>query len=162
METFDDWHDLPQSARGTTLALGAFDGLHLGHVAVLQAAQAARPGAALAVAAFEPPPKCFFAPQGTPCFRLNTPRLRAERAGDVGAKMVFALPFNAQIASMAADDFVRDIIHDGLAPCHVTIGHDFRFGAERKGDGALLTRLGDDLGFGVTIVDPVLDHSGQR
>jgi riboflavin kinase / FMN adenylyltransferase len=54
------------------------------------------------------------------------------------------------------------VLVGGLAPCHITIGHDFRFGAGRVGDGALLTHLGRDLGFGVTIVPPVLDHSGVR
>jgi riboflavin kinase/FMN adenylyltransferase len=57
---------------------------------------------------------------------------------------------------------VRDVIVGGLKPCHVTIGHDFRFGAGRTGDGILLTDMGRELGFGVTIVPPVLDHSGVR
>jgi riboflavin kinase / FMN adenylyltransferase len=162
MESFDDWHHVPQSARGTTLALGAFDGLHLGHVAVLRAAKTARPDARLAVAAFEPPPKCYFAPPDTLPFRLNTPRLRAERAGDVGADIMFAIGFDAKMAAMTAPDFVRDVLVGGLAPVHVTIGHDFRFGAGRTGDGALLTQMGQELGFGVTIVPPVLDHSGVR
>jgi riboflavin kinase / FMN adenylyltransferase len=162
MECFDDWHSVPVSAHGTTLALGAFDGLHIGHVAVLRAATQAKPGARLAVAAFEPPPKCYFAAPGAAPFRLNTPRLRAERAADVGAQIMFAIGFDAAMAAMGAADFVRDVLVGGLAPCHITIGHDFRFGAGRVGDGALLTHLGRELGFGVTIVPPVLDHSGVR
>ncbi len=162
MDVFDDWHKIPASAQGSTLALGAFDGLHLGHVAVLQAAQAARPDAKLAVAAFEPPPKCYFARPDAPLFRLNTPRLRAGRAADVGANIMFSINFDATIATMSGEDFVRDVIVDALAPVHVTVGHDFRFGAERKGDGALLAAMGQALGFGVSIVSPVLDHSGVR
>jgi riboflavin kinase / FMN adenylyltransferase len=76
MDVFDDWRKIPASAQGATLALGAFDGLHLGHVAVLRAAQSAAPEARLGVAAFEPPPKCYFAGPDAAPFRLNTPRLR--------------------------------------------------------------------------------------
>jgi riboflavin kinase / FMN adenylyltransferase len=162
MDVFENWQDVPASARGSTLALGAFDGLHLGHVAVLRAANAARPDACLAVAAFEPPPKCYFAGPDAPKFRLNTPRLRAERAADVGAQLMFSIGFDGKMAAMKAEDFVRDVIADALAPVHVTIGHDFAFGAGRCGDGALLTSMGQELGFGVTIVPPVVDHSGVR
>jgi riboflavin kinase / FMN adenylyltransferase len=162
MEVYDDWRTVPAHAKGTTLALGAFDGLHLGHVAVLRAARAAKPDARLAVAAFEPPPKCYFAAPDAPSFRLNTRRLRAERAADVGAQIMFALGFDAAMAAMGAQDFVCDVLVGALQPCHITIGHDFRFGAGRSGDGAMLASLGNELGFGVTIVPPVLDHSGVR
>ena len=162
MDVFDDWRLVPARAHGSTLALGAFDGLHLGHVAVLQAAHVARPEARLAVAAFEPPPKCYFAGPDAPPFRLNTPRLRAQRAADVGAQIMFSIAFDAAMAAMHAEDFVRDVIAFALAPVHVTVGHDFAFGAGRQGDGELLGRMGRDLGFGVTIVPPVLDHSGIR
>jgi riboflavin kinase/FMN adenylyltransferase len=162
MDVFEDWRKVPASAKGSTLALGAFDGLHLGHVAVLNAAQAARPEARLAVAAFEPPPKCYFAGPDTPAFRLNTPRLRAERAADVGADIMFSIGFDANMAAMPAEAFVRDVIASALSPIHVTVGHDFAFGAGRKGDGKLLSDMGQELGFGVTIVPPFLDHSGIR
>jgi riboflavin kinase / FMN adenylyltransferase len=162
MRCFEDWRSIPADAVATTLALGAFDGLHLGHVAVLNAAASARRDARLAVGAFEPPPKCYFAGPDAPPFRLNTPRLRAERAADVGAQFVFEIGFDAAMAAMRAPDFVRDVIVGGLRPCHVTIGHDFRFGAGRTGDGILLSDMGRELGFGVTIVPPVLDHSGVR
>jgi riboflavin kinase / FMN adenylyltransferase len=162
MEIYDDWKAIPPRAHGTTLALGAFDGLHLGHVAVLRAAQAARPDARLAVAAFEPPPKCYFVGPDAPAFRLNTPRLRAERAADVGAQVMFSIGFDVTMASMRAPNFVTEVLVKSLAPVHVTVGHDFAFGAGRAGNGALLKEMGRDLGFGVTIVPPVLDHSGVR
>jgi riboflavin kinase / FMN adenylyltransferase len=162
MDVFDDWRKIPASAQGATLALGAFDGLHLGHVAVLRAAQSAAPEARLGVAAFEPPPKCYFAGPDAAPFRLNTPRLRAERAADVGANVMFSIEFNAAMAAMSAEDFIRHVISEALAPVHVTVGHDFAFGANRKGDGALLVQMGQELGFGVSIVPPVLDHTGVR
>ncbi|GBF57781.1 riboflavin biosynthesis protein RibF [Candidatus Phycosocius bacilliformis] len=162
MQSFSARTEVPEQAQGATMALGAFDGLHLGHVAVLRAAQEARPDRLLAVAAFEPPPKCYFAAPESPSFRLNTPRLRAERAADVGAEFMFEIPFDAAMAGMAAADFIRDILVGHLKPCHVTVGHDFRFGCDRRGDGAMLRAMGEDLGFGVTIVEPVLDHSGIR
>jgi riboflavin kinase / FMN adenylyltransferase len=162
MDVFDDWRQVPIAAKGSTLALGAFDGLHLGHVAVLRAAAVAVPHARLAVAAFEPPPKCFFAGPDAPAFRLNTPRLRAQRAADVGAELMFSIGFDASMAAMSAEDFVTNVIARALAPLHVTVGHDFAFGAGRTGTGALLASMGQRLGFGVTIVPPVLDHSGVR
>jgi riboflavin kinase / FMN adenylyltransferase len=162
MDVFDDWHSIPRSAQGSTLALGAFDGLHLGHVAVLRAAALAKPDARLAVAAFEPPPKCFFADPKALAFRLNTPRLRAQRAADVGADIMFSIAFDAKMAAMSAQDFVLNVISKALAPVHLTVGHDFAFGAGRHGNGKLLAGMGKELGFGVTIVPPVLDHSGVR
>jgi riboflavin kinase / FMN adenylyltransferase len=162
MDVFDDWHHIPRSVQGSTLALGAFDGLHLGHVAVLRAATLAKPNARLAVAAFEPPPKCFFADPQAPAFRLNTPRLRAQRAADVGADIMFSIAFDAKMAAMSAQDFVVNVIAKALAPVHLTVGHDFAFGAGRHGNGVLLADMGKELGFGVTIVPPVLDHSGVR
>ncbi|MEN9856426.1 MAG: hypothetical protein RLZZ157_1552 [Pseudomonadota bacterium] len=162
MESYDDWRNIPVFAQGSTLALGAFDGLHLGHIAVLKAAQAAKPDARLAVAAFEPPPKCYFAHKDQAAFRLNTPRLRAERAADVGAQLMFAIGFDQAMAAMTAQAFIQDVIVAHLAPVHITIGHDFAFGAGREGNGDVLKRLGQELGFGVTIVEPVLDHTGTR
>lgn len=162
MLSFDTRSPIPEHAQGASVALGAFDGLHLGHVAVLRAAQEACPDRPLAVAAFEPPPKCFFAGPDKPSFRLNTPRLRAERAADVGAEFMFEIPFDATMASVAAEDFITDILVGKLRPSHVTVGHDFRFGFERRGNGAMLQAMGHQLGFGVSIVEPVLDHSGVR
>jgi riboflavin kinase/FMN adenylyltransferase len=162
MHVYDTWSHIPDAARGASLALGAFDGLHLGHVAVLRAAQVACPDAPLAVGAFEPPPKCYFAQKGSPSFRLNTPRLRAERAADVGAQIMFTIPFDAHMAAMSAESFIKDVLAGGLHPRHVTVGHDFRFGHDRRGDGTMLTQMGEELGFGVTILEPVLDHSGLR
>ncbi|MEN9873451.1 MAG: hypothetical protein RL186_348, partial [Pseudomonadota bacterium] len=119
MESYDDWRNIPVFAQGSTLALGAFDGLHLGHIAVLKAAQAAKPDARLAVAAFEPPPKCYFAHKDQAAFRLNTPRLRAERAADVGAQLMFAIGFDQAMAAMTAQAFIQDVIVAHLAPVHI-------------------------------------------
>ncbi|GIU68025.1 riboflavin biosynthesis protein RibF [Candidatus Phycosocius spiralis] len=162
MHIFETWSDIPDAAKGTSLALGAFDGLHLGHVAVLRAAQAAYPEAQLAIGAFEPPPKCYFAAKASPTLRLHTPRLRACRAAELGAQIMFTIPFDALMAAMSAEDFIKNVLADGLHPRHVAVGHDFRFGHDRCGDGAMLTQMGNQLGFGVTILEPVLDQNGLR
>ncbi len=166
----DGWADLPPGLTGAAVALGAFDGLHRGHAAVLASARtgaAARPGGAdggprpLVVVAFEPPPKVFFAPDGTPARRLTTPALRAEAAAALGADGLVALRFDAGRAGQSPEAFAAELL-SALAPAHLAVGHDFRFGAGRAGDGTLLAAACAARGTGFTQLDPVGDAGGTR
>lgn len=165
----DGWADLPPGLAGAAVALGAFDGLHRGHAAVLAAARAgaAGRGAAgdaprpLVVVVFEPPPKMYFAPAGTPARRLTTPALRAEAAAALGADGLVALRFDAGRASQSPQAFADEMLA-ALAPAHLAVGHDFRFGAGRAGDGALLAAACAAHGTGFTQLDPVGDAGGAR
>lgn len=158
MAVYADHRSLPETAKGYSVALGNFDGLHLGHRAVIDAARAA--GGKLGVATFEPPPRAYFRPNDPP-FRIFRPTRRNKRLLEIGAEAVFELPFNGQMASMTDETFARDVLVGGLGVSHVAVGFDFRFGRGRMGDAARLSSLGRAMGFGVTVVEEV-DSLGQK
>ena len=108
MAIYADYRGLPASARGASVALGNFDGLHAGHKAVMQAAQQAG-GGKFAVATFEPPPRAYFRPSDPP-FRIFRPERRNNAILAAGADLVFELPFNGEMASMTDEGFVRDVL----------------------------------------------------
>lgn len=146
------YNDLPRSARGYSVALGNFDGVHPGHLAVIDAARI--DGQPLGIVTFEPPPRAYFRPNDPP-FRICRPARRNARLIELGAEAVFELPFNSDMASMTDEEFCRRVLHEGLGVAHVAVGFDFRFGRGRMGDAARLSSLGRSLGFGVTVVDKV-------
>ncbi len=153
MPVFADYRGLPASARGASIALGNFDGLHSGHRAVMEAARLAGHGT-FAVATFEPPPRAYFRP-GDPPFRIFRPERRNAAILAAGASHVYELPFNGEMAAMTDEAFVRTVLGDGLQVSHVSVGFDFRFGRGRMGHAQRLSSLGRALGFGVTIVEEV-------
>lgn len=152
MAVYADYLSLPETARGYSIALGNFDGVHPGHRAVIEAADI--DGAPLGVATFEPPPRAFFRPNDPP-FRIYRPARRNARLIEIGAEAVFELPFNSDMAAMTDEEFCRQVLHEGLGVKHVAVGFDFRFGRGRMGDAARLSSLGRSLGFDVTVVDQV-------
>jgi riboflavin kinase/FMN adenylyltransferase len=153
------WHDIPREARGAAIALGNFDGVHRGHVAVLRAAHAARPDLPLAVLTFEPHPREHFRPDDPP-FRLTLLPAKAAALQAAGAAFIFALPFDAAFAAMPAEDFVEQVLHRGLGAKHLACGPDFAFGHRRGGDVAFLARAAEARGIGLSIVPPV-QHDGE-
>ena len=155
-----DWRNVPAALRGATLALGNFDGVHLGHAAVLRAAHAARPDLALAALTFEPHPREHFRPDDPP-FRLTLLPAKAEALGALGASVVFALRFDAALAAMPAEAFVEEVLHRGIGAKHLACGPDFAFGHRRGGDTAFLAREAEKRGIGLTIVPPVMDDGAQ-
>jgi riboflavin kinase / FMN adenylyltransferase len=159
MAVFADYRGLPESARGASIALGNFDGLHAGHRAVMEAARLAGHGK-FSVATFEPPPRAYFRP-GDPPFRIFRPERRNAAILAAGASTVFELPFNGEMAAMTDEGFVRNVLVDGLGATHVSVGFDFRFGRGRMGHAQRLSSLGRALGFGVTIVEEVEGHGAK-
>ena len=152
MTVIAHYKDVPDSARGYSVALGNFDGVHAGHRAVIEGAAAS--GSKLGVATFEPPPRAFFRPDDPP-FRIYRPARRNARLAELGAAAIFELPFNADMAAMTDEAFARDVLKDGIGASHVTVGFDFRFGRGRMGDAGRLASLGRALGFGVTIIEKI-------
>lgn len=149
------WTALPQTPpeRALSVALGAFDGLHRGHLAVIEAARA---GAGdLALVTFEPPPKRFFAPDAAP-FRLSSRTVRRRLCAEAGVPLLIELPFDASLASLSARDFMT-LLARRLNLAHVAVGFDFRFGADRAGDAQTLGALGAELGYTVSVAEPLLE-----
>ncbi|SDY66706.1 FMN adenylyltransferase /riboflavin kinase [Jannaschia faecimaris] len=149
MRIFRDHHDIPPDARGASAAVGNFDGVHLGHRAVLDLAR--REGMPLAVVTFEPHPREVFAPDAPP-FRLMSAEARANRLAKLGVDILFELPF-AKIAPLTAEAFMADVLAGGLGLNHVVTGADFRFGKGRAGDVDVLIEGGARLGFDVSTAD---------
>jgi riboflavin kinase/FMN adenylyltransferase len=143
------------------LTIGNFDGVHLGHQALLNElrATAQSRGLQTAVVVFEPHPREFFAPQQAPA-RLTNLREKLELFISMGIDRVHVCRFNAHFAQMGAADFIH-ALHDGLHAAFVLIGDDFRFGSGRAGDFALMQKIGDQRGFGVAAMHSVL-HDGVR
>ena len=159
MRVFTDWRALPPDAQGATVALGNFDGVHLGHAAVLRAAHAARPDAPLAVLTFEPHPREIFRPDDPP-FRLTLAAERADALAAIGCDILYELPFNLDFSLMSAEAFVTEVLHDGLGARHLTTGVDFAFGHRRGGNCGFMASRAEALGMGVTQVPAFSDTGG--
>ncbi len=159
MQVFGDWRALPESARGASVALGNFDGVHRGHVQVLRAAHAARPEAKLAVLSFEPHPREVFRADDPP-FRLTLSAERATVLAELGVSFVYELPFDAAFSQMSAETFVAEVLHGGLGAKHLACGPDFAFGHRRGGDVAFLAEHAAAVGIGLSVVPPLSDAEG--
>lgn len=148
--------------RGSVVCIGAFDGVHLGHRAVLARVRerARELNLVPAVTSFEPLPREFFA-HGRPVPRLSSLREKIEQFGDAGMERVLLLRFNATLAAMAAQEFVERVLVDRLNAREVWVGEGFRFGHARGGDLALLERLGREHGFSANALTPVV-LEGER
>ncbi len=144
---------------GPTLALGNFDGVHRGHQAVIAAARNIRPDAPLAVATFDPHPRSFFAPESPP-FRLTLMPEKSRKLAMLGVGTCYVLPFDAALSAMTPEAFVTDVLVGSIGVSAVTVGGDFRFGANRAGNTATLEALGREHGFAVTALDSVADEEG--
>lgn len=152
---------LPAALHGSVYAIGNFDGLHLGHRAVVEQAigLAREEGVAAGVVTFEPHPRCHFSPGDAP-FRLTPLRQKLALLEEWGLDCVVALPFDGALAATPAESFVDDGLVGGLQLSHIVVGHDFAFGHKRTGNIDLLRACGSKLGFGVTVVEAHLTASG--
>ncbi|WP_374643430.1 bifunctional riboflavin kinase/FAD synthetase [Tabrizicola sp.] len=151
------WQGLDPSARGASVAMGNFDGVHRGHQAVIDLARGATP---LGIVTFEPHPRQFFAP-GAPAFRLMNAEARANRLARLGVEHLFQLPFDATLASLTPEGFVDQVLHEGLGIAHVVVGADFRFGKDRAGTAPDLARLCAARGIRCTIAPLVADNGTE-
>ncbi|MCT4577867.1 bifunctional riboflavin kinase/FAD synthetase [Donghicola sp.] len=161
MRIIRDHQYIAPENKGASVAIGNFDGVHLGHQAVIDLARAGaqRLNAPLGVMTFEPHPRQFFAPDAAP-FRLMSAEARAARLEKLGVEVLYELPFNGPLAGLTAEAFARDVIK-GLGLCHVVVGNDFQFGKGRSGTAADLARMGAEMGFDVTIADMIQGSQGR-
>jgi riboflavin kinase/FMN adenylyltransferase len=156
-------HGSMPTGRGRhALTVGNFDGVHLGHRAMLgrvvEAAGAL--GATSCVLTFEPHPREFFAPQQAPA-RLTRLREKLELFAEAGIERTHVARFDAKLAALAAERFVDEVLADGLGAAWLLVGGDFRFGAKRGGDLALLARRAHERGF-VLETMPEVTLGGER
>jgi riboflavin kinase / FMN adenylyltransferase len=138
------------------LTIGNFDGVHLGHRALLsRLLEAAKlRGIPSAVVIFEPHPREFFTPEQAPA-RLTSLREKLELLAELGVDRVHICRFNQQFAQMSASDFIA-ALYQKLAVKYVLIGDDFRFGSGRSGDFALMEKIANQQGFTVEAMHSVL------
>lgn len=155
-------HGWPAATRPNAVTIGNFDGIHLGHQAMLArlTSRAASVAAAPTVLTFEPHPREVFTPDSAPT-RLTSLREKLEILRALGVAHVHVCRFTKPFAALSPEDFVSRILVQGLQARYVLVGDDFRFGAKRAGDFALLEVLGRQHGFQVEALHTV-EAAGQR
>lgn len=146
--------------RGAAAAIGNFDGVHLGHQAVIDLTRSVADGAPLGVLTFEPHPREYFAPNA-PAFRLMNAAAKANRLEKLGVERLYQIPFNEALAALSPRAFAQNIIADRLGLTHVVVGEDFCFGLGRAGNTRDLQAFGEEMGFGVTIAPMLTNTSGS-
>jgi riboflavin kinase/FMN adenylyltransferase len=158
MRWLDHRNPVPESLRGAIVALGNFDGFHLGHQAVAgEAIEWARAeGRPSIIATFDPHPVRHFKPDAAP-FRLTTLEQRHELYLAAGATAMLVFHFDGELAGTTAEDFVRVLLHQRIGAAGVVTGEDFTFGKNRGGNRARLEELGGEVGIEARAVPPVLD-----
>ncbi|MFC4527637.1 bifunctional riboflavin kinase/FAD synthetase [Dyella halodurans] len=141
---------------GSVVAVGAFDGLHRGHQALLAEvrARATERGLTPVVVSFEPLPRAYFSPEPVP--RLSSVREKLLGFDAAGMEQVLLLRFNHALTQMSAEDFVQRVLVDRIGAREVWVGGDFRFGHKRGGDVAMLQTLGAEKGYVARTMPPVL------
>lgn len=163
MEIIRGLHNLRPEHRGCVLAIGNFDGVHLGHQALLARlrAQAERHALPAVVQSFRPGAVAYFDPANAPPSVLPM-RDTVRVLEDEGVARWSCLRFDGRFARFEADDYIRQVLIDGLGVSAVVVGHDFRFGARRAGDVTMLAEAGQHAGFSVETVDAVVGPDGDR
>ncbi|MHC9235321.1 bifunctional riboflavin kinase/FAD synthetase [Pseudooceanicola sp. 502str34] len=161
MRIVRDYHFVAPENRGACVAIGNFDGVHLGHQSVIDLARTAATeiGAPLGVLTFEPHPREFFAPDA-PAFRLTSAAARAHRLQKLGVDVLYELNFNTGLAALSPREFAEKVIL-GLGLRHVVVGGDFHFGKGRAGSVADLQAFGAEMGFGVTVAPLLRGEAGN-
>lgn len=150
MELIRGLHNLRERHYGCVATIGNYDGIHLGHQAVIGqlADEAARLGLPAVVIIFEPQPMEYFVPDRVPA-RLTRFREKLEALRRFAVDRVLCLGFNRQLAAMTADEFIQRILVEGLGIRYLVVGDDFRFGRDRAGDFQTLLDAGEKHGFQV-------------
>ena len=150
---------IPDDVKGSVIVLGNFDGFHKGHQKVIGSAGkiAHEMGTTLSVLSMEPHPRLFFNPNQKE-FRINSFRTKAHLLEEFGVDHFVVLPFDKELASMSAQDFVLELLIKKLGAIHVVVGYDYCFGAGRSGGVNVLSWLSKEEQFGLTVVKRVMDE----
>jgi riboflavin kinase/FMN adenylyltransferase len=157
----DEWREFyAAGGRGSVLAIGNFDGIHLGHQTILQEAtnRAAKSGAVATALTFEPAPLKVLRPEAAPK-RLSTNEQRLEWFRAVGVEAAVVMPFTLELSKLSPQEFVEKILVNELQVRALLVGENFRFGHRQAGDVQLLRDLGKVYGFEVASIPPIMAHS---
>lgn len=160
MRIFRHVAGLPNFVQGSSVAIGNFDGVHLGHQAVINEAaiQAGVSGSSLSVVTFEPHPRKFFKSE-KPTFQLTPLRSKVRRFEAAGVQNLLVIHFDIETSKLTHEEFVNKFIVNGFDAKHVTVGYDFVFGAGRSGGVEYLRARSKQNGFELSVVEPVKDVS---
>jgi riboflavin kinase/FMN adenylyltransferase len=156
----EEWREFyAPGGRGSVLAIGNFDGIHLGHQTILQEAtnRAAKSGAVATALTFEPAPLKILRPEVAPK-RLSTNAQRLEWFRAVGVEAAVVMPFTLELSKLSPQEFVEKILVNELHVRALLVGENFRFGHKQAGDTQLLRELGKTIGFEVVSIPPIMAH----
>ena len=157
----EEWREFyAAGSRGSVLAIGNFDGIHLGHQTILQEAtnRAAKSGAVATALTFEPAPLKVLRPEAAPK-RLSTNEQRLEWFRAVGVEAAVVMPFTLELSKLSPQEFVEKILVNELQVRALLVGENFRFGHKQAGDAQLLRDLGKVHDFDVASIPPIMAHS---
>jgi len=162
MRILRHFDDVPPALKGAVVAIGNFDGVHRGHQALIGEArkEAEARKSPLAVLAFEPHPQEFFRPRPD-SIRLTPLRMKARLLAELGVDVMFALPFDTEMAARSAPRFVEDVLLDGIGASGVVVGPDFEFGKGRSGNVTSLGYMGEMEGFSVHVFEMVTNDGNK-
>lgn len=151
-------NNIPDNARGAAVAIGNFDGVHLGHQAIIDVArkQARKNNAPLGILTFEPHPRSFFSKKDgkeLPPFRLLNANARFHQLEKLGVDLILEIPFDQALCELSDWEFSQKILSGSFGLSHVVVGSDFCFGKGRQGNVLSLSGHGAKLGFGVTVAE---------
>jgi len=156
------WKNLAASDRGAAVAMGNFDGIHRGHqkVIALAAEAAGELACPLGVITLDPHPRVFHRPH-EPAFQLMKRDQQARALEALGVDILYVLPYG-ELADVSDRDFAARVLHEGLGVRHVAVGFDNSFGKDRTGTPLSMQQYGEELGFGVSVAEPVADAEGEK
>lgn len=155
----DDPRNWPDPVNASAVTIGVFDGVHLGHQAVLASLVAKAGIWTSAVVTFDPHPRALITPGAAPRL-ITTLGRRIELIGQAGIQRIAVVPFGERIRNLSPDEFCQEVLAEGLRARLVVVGADFHFGRNRSGSVEVLRRLGDHFGFEVAVIDLLSGGSG--
>lgn len=158
MRVIENPAQVPDELQGGVLALGNFDGVHRGHQAVIGEAMALgrSSGRPVGVMTFDPHPRKFFQPNAT-MFTLTPTQQKISLFNALGCDFAGIMTFDESLAGLSGDAFIHDVLHRTWHAGHIVVGYNFFFGKGRSGSPQLLAEIGQEVGFGVTVLSPASD-----
>lgn len=156
MKTFHSLDDIRSPFDNAVVTIGNFDGVHLGHREIFRTVRkkAQEIGGTSVVVTFVPHPLKVLAPEKAPLL-INTPDEKELFIAASGIDALVSIPFTREFSAIPPEDFVKEILVEKIGLKHLVIGYDYAFGRNRRGNIDLLRRMGGELGFGVTMLDPI-------